>query len=195
MNWNKWYAEAPRQHSNFGRLKMLLTKHNNTSVYQSTNQFHKQNLKNQLKSYSNPIQVTFHQNKKDTNFTSSFPLGCFWNQLMFNCSKPNYLNKTNRIRTINPTGYIKFDDIWMIWLLINRRSTLTWAVGDGELRLSEREAMAHMRARIVTAKVSRALALYPKECIFLSFFSVLLSLSSVCVLVRRQRKMKTKTGV
>jgi len=31
--------------------------------------------------------------------------------------------------------------------------------------------MAHMRARIVTAKVSKALALYPKECIFVSFFS------------------------
>jgi hypothetical protein len=33
------------------------------------------------------------------------------------------------------------------------------------------EAMAHMRARIVTAKVSKALALYPNECIFVFFFS------------------------
>ena len=32
--------------------------------------------------------------------------------------------------------------------------------------MSEKEAMAHMRARMVTAKVSKALALYPNECIF-----------------------------
>ena len=32
--------------------------------------------------------------------------------------------------------------------------------------MSEKEAIAHMRARMVTAKVSKALALYPNECIF-----------------------------
>lgn len=45
-------------------------------------------------------------------------------------------------------------------------STSTWAVGEGELKLSEKEAMAHISARMVTAKVSNALALNPKECIF-----------------------------
>lgn len=47
-----------------------------------------------------------------------------------------------------------------------RERTWTWAEGEGELRLSEKEAMAHIRARIVKANVSKALALYPKECIF-----------------------------
>ena len=40
-------------------------------------------------------------------------------------------------------------------------------MGEGLLRLSEKEAMAHIKARMVTAKVRRALALYPNECIFL----------------------------
>lgn len=51
------------------------------------------------------------------------------------------------------------------------RGTWTWAEGEGWLKLSETEAIAHMRARIVTAKVSKALALYPNECIFRFFFS------------------------
>lgn len=51
------------------------------------------------------------------------------------------------------------------------RGTWTCAEGVGWLKLSEMEAMAHMRARIVTAKVSKALALYPNECIFVFFFS------------------------
>jgi len=38
------------------------------------------------------------------------------------------------------------------------------------LRLSEREAMAHIKARIVTANVNRAFALYPNECIFVFCF-------------------------
>lgn len=33
------------------------------------------------------------------------------------------------------------------------------------LRVSEKEAIAHIKARIVTANVRRAFALYPKECI------------------------------
>lgn len=38
-------------------------------------------------------------------------------------------------------------------------NTWTWAVGVGVLRLSERETMAHMSASMVTANVSKALAL------------------------------------
>lgn len=44
--------------------------------------------------------------------------------------------------------------------------TCTCAVGEGELRVSEKEAMAQTTASIVAAKVSKALALYPNECIF-----------------------------
>lgn len=54
-------------------------------------------------------------------------------------------------------------------------------MGVGWLRLSEIEAMAHMRAKIVTANVSKALALYPNECIFfLSFFLGFFASFSAC---------------
>ncbi|KAL6294782.1 hypothetical protein ACE6H2_002924 [Prunus campanulata] len=43
----------------------------------------------------------------------------------------------------------------------NQERTWTWEVGVGWLRLSEIEAMARLRAKIMTAKVSKALALYP----------------------------------
>lgn len=43
--------------------------------------------------------------------------------------------------------------------------TWTWEVGDGELKLSETEAMAHNTASIVMAKVNKALARCPNECI------------------------------
>lgn len=49
-------------------------------------------------------------------------------------------------------------------------NTWTWDVGVGALRLSERETMAHMSASMVTANVSKALALKPIECIFNWFF-------------------------
>ena len=39
-------------------------------------------------------------------------------------------------------------------------------MGEGELRVSEKEAKAQMTARMVAAKVSKALALNPNECIF-----------------------------
>lgn len=45
--------------------------------------------------------------------------------------------------------------------------TWTWASGDEELKLSEKEAMAHISARRVTANVSNTLALWAKECIAL----------------------------
>lgn len=61
-------------------------------------------------------------------------------------------------------------------------------MGDGKLKLSETEAMAHMRARIVTAKVSKALNLYPKECIFLSSLSGFFLVFASGVLVREKER-------
>lgn len=43
--------------------------------------------------------------------------------------------------------------------------TLISAVGEEALKLSESEAIEHITARMVTAKVTTALARYPKECI------------------------------
>lgn len=39
------------------------------------------------------------------------------------------------------------------------RVTWTCAEGEGEVRVSEKEAIPHMKARIVIAKVSKAFAL------------------------------------
>lgn len=64
------------------------------------------------------------------------------------------------------------------------RGTWTLAEGEGWLKLSEREAIAQMRARMVTAKVSKAFALYPNECIFSSFcltFSNFLLFASLAI--------------
>lgn len=47
------------------------------------------------------------------------------------------------------------------------RFTLTEAVGEGELKWSEKEAAKHMAARMVTANVATALARCPNECILL----------------------------
>lgn len=38
-------------------------------------------------------------------------------------------------------------------------------MGVGWLRLSEKEAIAQIRAKMVSPKVNKALALYPNECI------------------------------
>lgn len=69
----------------------------------------------------------------------------------------------------------KFADIFNVRLTSSSPSGFFWnqlmfktstlEVGVGELKLSEKEAMAHKRARMVMEKVSKALALYPKECI------------------------------
>ena len=50
--------------------------------------------------------------------------------------------------------------------MIAETETWTLAEGEGKLKLSEKEATAHMMASIVIPNVSRAFALYPNECIF-----------------------------
>ena len=94
-------------------------------------------------------------------FTSSFPLRCFWNQLMFTTYR--YQNIGTR------SEYIR--------KYINRerereRETSTWAEGGGRLRIPpEREATVQSRARIVNDNESTPFALYPYECISFSKFS------------------------
>jgi hypothetical protein len=61
---------------------------------------------------------------------------------------------------------------------VNGKLTLTSAEGEGRLKLSEREAKAHITASIVTPKVNTAFALYPKECIAKSKTSLALCLST-----------------
>lgn len=51
---------------------------------------------------------------------------------------------------------------------MKERVFITWISAEGFwlLKLSEKEAIAQMNARAVRENVSRAFALYPKECIF-----------------------------
>lgn len=116
--------------------------------------------------------------KKERYITSSFPCGCFWNQLMFIIYSQTQQSKNQRLKKKwnNPKGLYKRERIidlnmhpdtsmWVKWTWIS-------AEGEGVFRLSERDPMAHISARIVTANVSRAFNLYPNECIFSSSFTL-----------------------
>lgn len=135
--------------------------------------------------------------------TSSFPCGCFWNQLIFSICNHQKENNTTRKKNQSKTqkGNWGFQILTDLRRKRSRsckvRRVLTWisAAGEGVLRLSEREAMAHINARIVTANVNKAFALYPNECIFLFLLPSLQLLSMFACFFSFSAKRRNKTSV